>query len=217
MTSSLYLKNQAFKLGLTGGIASGKTTVGRFLERYGASIVDADAIAHELTAKDGLALEPISRAFGKAFIDPDLGLKRKELREYIFQEPEAKKKLESILHPFIRRVINTRAQQLKTGLIVFDIPLLAETMNAYRQLDAVLVIDCDTNTQLKRVIHRSQIPFVQAQQILRQQASRQERLAIADYVICNHGIDIKTLERIVKDFYIGLKEMINKSHVGKND
>jgi dephospho-CoA kinase len=189
-------------LGLTGGIGSGKSTVAALFAECGASIIDADAISRQSTASGGSAITAIERAFGAVMLASDGSLDRDAMRALIFSQPEAKAQLESIIHPLVGQTI--AAQQLAAvqaghRLVVLDIPLLVESSHWRPKLDAVVVVDCAVETQIQRVMQRSQWTRAQVEQVIAAQASRQQRLAAADAVICNDGIDLATLKLQVRE------------------
>jgi dephospho-CoA kinase len=188
------------QLGLTGGIGSGKSTVAALFAECGATIIDADAISRQTTAAGGSAMPAIEHLFGAAILSPDGSLDRAAMRSLIFSQPEAKNQLEAIIHPLVAQAIAMQQQaavQADCRLVVLDIPLLVESPRWRHQLDAILVVDCATETQIERVIQRSQWPRAQVEQVIAAQASREQRLAAADFVICNDGIDLATLKRLV--------------------
>lgn len=190
-----------FKLGLTGGIGSGKSTVAAMLARHGAHIADADAISRQVSSPGGAAIAPIERAFGASLIAPDGSLDRDAMRALIYTQPDAKARLEAIIHPLVRQGIAQQVQaaiDAKHRLIVLDIPLLVESATWRPQLDAILVVDCSPDTQIHRVMQRSGLQRAQVQAIIDAQAPRALRLAAADVVLCNDGIDIPTLTQQVQ-------------------
>ncbi len=181
-------RQRPLRLGLTGGIGSGKSTVGSMLQALGAGMVDADQIARELTAPQGAAIEAIRAAFGSQFIDAGGALDRARMRELAFTRPEARAQLEAIVHPLVTLHCDLQARRaVDQGhpLIVFDIPLLVESGRWARRLDAVLVVDCCAETQIERVMRRSALAREVVQGILASQASRPARRAVADAVITN--------------------------------
>ena len=181
-------RKRPLRLGLTGGIGSGKSTVGSMLQALGAGMVDADQIARELTAPQGAAIEAIRAAFGSQFIDAGGALDRARMRELAFTRPEARAQLEAIVHPLVTLHGDLQARRaVDQGhpLIVFDIPLLVESGRWARRLDAVLVVDCCAETQIERVMRRSALAREVVQGILASQASRPARRAVADAVINN--------------------------------
>ncbi len=191
------------KLGLTGGIGSGKSTVASMLGHLGATVLDADAISRQTSAVGGAAIPAISQVFGADFIGLDGSLNRDAMRNLIFTDPGAKTQLEAIIHPLVGLEMGRLEQQaLASGcpLLVLDIPLLVESSRWRPRLDLVLVVDCESETQIRRVMQRSAWSRAQVQQAVLAQASRQLRLSAADVVICNDGIDIPALELQVQQW-----------------
>lgn len=187
---------RAYRLGLTGGIGSGKSTVAQILASAGAAIMDADAIARSITAPHGAAIAPIAEAFGPQAIGADGALDRAYMRQLVFQDTTARQRLEAITHPLIAQLTEQQAlqaQQRGTRLLVFDVPLLVESGRWRQQLDAVLIVDCEPETQIQRVMARNGLERTAVEKILAAQASRQQRMAAADYVIYNDGIDLAAL------------------------
>ncbi len=193
MTSS-----RIWRIGLTGGIGSGKSTVAGMLAARGAAVIDADAISRSVTASGGRAIEAISTTFGPHMVGHDGAMNRQAMRERIFQDPEAKRQLEAIIHPLVSQITAEQAQHaLDNGrrCLVFDVPLLVESGERWRrQVDRVLVIDCDTQTQRQRVAARNGLPVEEIDRIIAQQASRSQRLACADVVIVNQSLSLSELE-----------------------
>ena len=174
-----------FSVGLTGGIGSGKTTVADMLAARGASVVDTDQIAHQLTAPGGAAIPEIHAQFGEAFLTPAGAMDRRKMREYVFAEPTAKARLESILHPLIRIETEHAAEQAAGAYLVFVVPLLVESGSWKQRVARVLVVDCSEQTQIRRVMSRSGLTEPAVRAIMAAQATRQQRLAAADDVIDN--------------------------------
>lgn len=182
--------SRPFLVGLTGGIGSGKSSVAAEFERRGAARVDADAVAHGLTAPGGAAIEPIRAAFGDGAIAPDGRLDRARMRALAFEDPQARRRLESILHPMIRAEIERSVAQAHARgapYVVLEVPLLVESGGWADRVDRVVVVDCDEARQIERVERRSNLPREQVLAILRAQASRGERLARAHDVVDNDG------------------------------
>ena len=183
-------------VGLTGGIGSGKSAAAAEFERLGASVVDTDAIAHELTGRNGLAVPRIRELFGDAAVGPDGAMDRARMRKTAFADPAARKKLEGVLHPLIRQE-SARLIAGATGpYVVHVVPLLIESPDYRSRVDRVLVVDCPEEVQVSRVRARSGLSEEEARAVLRAQASRAERLAAADDVIDNSG-DLAGLRRQV--------------------
>ena len=180
-------------LGLTGGIGSGKSTVAAVFVELGARLVDTDAISRSLTAAGGAAMPAIATTFGHDLVAPDGSLDRDRMRALAFGDARAKARLEGILHPMIGAQAAREAAAASGGVVVFDVPLLAES-NAWRaRVARIIVVDCDEATQVERVSRRPGWNVDAAQRVVAQQASRGRRRAIADAVIHNDGITLDTL------------------------
>lgn len=178
------------RLGLTGGIGSGKSTVAGFLSRHGAVLIDADAISRESTASGGQAIAPIAEAFGSDFILPDGALDRARMREASFSDPVARSRLEAIIHPLVAQASARLEQQAvdnEAQCIVFDIPLLVESRRWRQRVNLVLVVDCIAEVQIARVMARSGLACDEIKRIIESQAPRGERLRASDIVIFNAG------------------------------
>ena len=194
--SLLDLKGKVPFLGLTGGIGSGKSSVATFLAKRGAWVIDTDHIAHQICASGGVAIDSIKREFGSEFILPDGSLNRAKMREHAFKDTESKRKLEAITHPLIRQETILQAENaLKNHApyLVFVVPLLLESGTWTENLDHIAVVDCEEEVQIQRVMDRSQLERQEVLAIMAHQASRAERLTIADTVIHNWG-DLASLE-----------------------
>ena len=185
------------RIGLTGGIGSGKSTVAQMLHARGAAIIDADAIARSVTAPNGAAMPAIAQTFGKDFITTDGALDRERMRAHVFKEPSAKQALEAIIHPLVTQETQRQAQAaIEQGFrtLVFDVPLLVESGTRWRtQVDRVLVVDCAETTQIERVVARNGLSREAIQNIISAQASRAQKLAAADWVIHNEKLTLQTL------------------------
>ena len=179
----------ARRIGLTGGIGSGKSTVAGFWIEAGATLVDTDAISRLLTATGGAALPAISVQFGPQMIGADGALNRALMRERVFHDPRAKHQLEALLHPLISAQALAEADAAGTALVVFDVPLLVESGRWRARVERVLVVDCEEATQIERVVQRSKGTWTHAavQAVIDQQAPRAVRRACADAVIYNDG------------------------------
>ena len=175
-----------FSVVLTGGIASGKTTVSDLFEELGVPVIDTDRIARELVEPGKPALKAIVKRFGADYLDGEGQLDRRKMRTAIFTDPEARTRLENILHPLIGNEVIHRISALDAEYCIIVIPLYASS-GAYEWVDRVLVVDAEEETQIARVMERDQINRAQAEAILASQASRQERLALADDVVLNEG------------------------------
>ncbi|HJV94415.1 MAG TPA: dephospho-CoA kinase, partial [Albitalea sp.] len=170
------------RIGLTGGIGSGKSTVAALLEQHGAALIDTDAIARELTQPGGAAIAPIRAAFGDGVIDTAGGLHRERMRAIAFADPQARRRLEAILHPLIGIETNRRSAQSPCPVKVFDVPLLVESGRWRGRVDRVLVVDCSEATQVARVAQRIGWTTEAARAVVAQQATREARRACADAV-----------------------------------
>jgi dephospho-CoA kinase len=188
-------------IGLTGGIGSGKSTVAGILQSLGATVVDADAISRGVTASGGSAIAEIRALFGDALVDSNGALDRATMRDLVFSDVQAKKKLEAIVHPLIKAEMELQIAADTSSLVVLDLPLLAEntSFSGWRaRLDKVYVVDCSPETQIKRVMARSGMTSQQVQAVIDNQASRQDRLAIADVIITNEELTLDELKMLVK-------------------
>jgi dephospho-CoA kinase len=185
------------RIGLTGGIGSGKSTVARLLAAHGAVVVDTDLIARQLTLPGGAAIPAIAAAFGAGAIDASGALDRLRMREMVFADPVKKRELEAILHPLIGLETERQAAAADTAAIVFDVPLLVESGRWRARVDKVLVVDCAERTQVDRVVARSGWTPAAVQAVIDQQAPRARRRACADAVVFNDGITREELERQV--------------------
>lgn len=191
------------RIGLTGGIGSGKSTVAAILAREGAHLVDTDAIARALTAPLGAALPAIVEAFGPDVIGPDGALDRARMRALAFTDPSHKQRLESVLHPLIgAEAQRIAAEGAHRAVIVFDVPLLAESRHWRTRVDRVLVVDCSEATQVERVVARSGWSADAVRAVIAQQALRPARRAIADAVIYNDdGLSLEQLDASARALY----------------
>jgi dephospho-CoA kinase len=174
-----------FKLGLTGGIGSGKTHVANLLASWGATVIDTDLIAHQLTAPEGAAIEAIRRAFGAGLIDENGALDRVRMRELVFADAGRRIELEGILHPLIAEEVLRQAHEANGLYAVFVVPLLIESGRWRDRVDRLCVVDCEEETQIARVQARSAIPTDTIRRIMAAQVSRTERLRAADDIIAN--------------------------------
>jgi dephospho-CoA kinase len=173
------------KIGLTGGMGSGKTQVANILAEQGASVIDTDVVAHQLTAPNGLAMPSIVDRFGQHMRAADGSLNRALMRQHVFADPDQRKILESILHPMIAHSVHEKARQARGFYIVFVVPLLVETRRWLNEVDRVCVVDCDPETQIERVKKRSGLTTAEIESILLTQATREQRQTLADDTINN--------------------------------
>lgn len=186
------------RIGLTGGIGSGKSTLGQMLQELGVALIDADAISRQLTQTGGEAIEPLKQIFGPDCIDASGALNRDHMRQLVFTNKDAKQLLQQLLHPLILFQIEKNVQQLiekGTSLVVLDIPLLVESSHWRSRVDRVLVVDCEEETQVQRVVQRSQLTPEAVRQIMAHQATRSQRLDAADMVVFNNNISMDQLRQ----------------------
>jgi dephospho-CoA kinase len=190
-------------IGLTGGIGSGKSTVGHMLLKLGAKLIDTDAISRSLTAPGGRALLKIAEQFGPHLIDQSGAMDREQMRTLVFQDPSARLTLESILHPLIHDETEAQALQAAPGQpVVFDVPLLAEAGLRWRnRVQRILVVDCPVDVQIERVMARSGWTRDMVERVIAQQATRETRLALADDVIVNHNLSLEALADAVQQLW----------------
>jgi dephospho-CoA kinase len=185
---------------VTGGIGSGKTEVCKAFMALGVPVVDLDHIARDMSAPGSPAMQAVRAQFGDAMFNDDGQLDRAKLRELVFAEPDALDQLNQIMHPAIRLEAIRQIAQYAEAYVVLAIPLLVESRDDWRMIDHVLVVDCDEQTQLARVIQRSQLSEGMAQAMIAAQSSRDERLAIADSVIENDQT-LDNLQEKVLEFH----------------
>ena len=174
-------------VGLTGGIGSGKSAAAEEFGRLGATVVDTDAIAHELTQPGGAAMPEVTRAFGVEYVDARGALDRARMRALAFRDPAARRRLEALLHPLIRAESERRVAAASGAYVVHVVPLLVGSRDYRQRVSRVLVVDCPEDMQMARVRQRSSLPDDDILRIIRSQVPRAERLAAADDVIDNSG------------------------------
>jgi len=197
----------ALLVGLTGGIGSGKTTVADLFGELGVPLIDTDLIAHELTAPQGAAIPAIRDAFGPRVIAADGRLDRAAMRALAFDDPAARRRLEAILHPMIRReTMRGIADAADRPYAIVVVPLLVESGTWRQWLDRVLVVDCPLELQISRVMQRSALARSQVEAIIAAQASREQRLAAADDVVEN-AADTAALEPQVRRLHAKYLEL----------
>lgn len=184
------------KIGLTGGIASGKTRVSELFAKFGVPIIDADIIAHELVEPGQPALNEIKQIFGSDIITDDGLLNRTKLRQEIFMETKKREQLEMILHPRIKTMMQIKVAQTQYSYCILSIPLLLETQQT-DMVNRVLVVDCSVELQRQRLQQRDKLSSEEIDRILNAQASREARLAIANDVIYNHS----TIDNLQKQVF----------------
>ena len=196
-------------IGLTGGIGSGKSTVADLFSHLGVTVVDTDRIAHELIGAEGAAMPEIIAAFGKDIALPQGALDRAAMRQRVFTDASAKTRLEAILHPKIRQESRQRCQAATSVYVLLAVPLLVETGVWRQEVRRVLVVDCDEATQIARVKARSALSAAEVLAIMATQATRSERLAVADDVILNNGTP-EALEPQVQALHLRYLELFGK-------
>ncbi|MGJ7483875.1 dephospho-CoA kinase [Variovorax sp. LT2P21] len=189
------------RIGLTGGIGSGKSTVAAMLSDLGATLIDTDAISRAITLPGGPAIPAIQATFGAGVLDAAGGLDRARMREIVFAEADAKRRLEAILHPLIGIETERQATAAAGTTLVFDVPLLVESKRWRRVVDRVLVVDASEATQRTRVVARSGWAPDAVRAVIAQQAPRRERRAAADAVVFNDGLSLEALAGEVRSLW----------------
>ena len=189
------------RIGLTGGIGSGKSTVAAVWVAKGATLVDTDAIARSLTEAGGAAMPAVRAEFGEQLVDARGALDRQRMRQLAFDDPSAKRRLEAILHPLIGAEALAQAARSANRVIVFDVPLMAESSHWRSRCDRILVVDCNEQTQVDRVMRRAGWPEEQVRRVIAQQAPRPLRRAIADAIIHNDGQCLDGLQAAVHSLW----------------
>jgi dephospho-CoA kinase len=187
-----------FVVGLTGGIGSGKSTVAELFVDQGAGLVDTDAIARELTVADGAAMPALTAEFGPTILAADGALNREAMRQLAFADPSARSRLENILHPLIRRISTERCRAATQPYVILAVPLLVESGNYRGRCDRVVVVDCPESLQLERVMARNGLSAAEVKAIMAAQATRQQRLAVANDVVVNDAGRTKLFEQVRK-------------------
>ena len=189
--------SKSIKIGLTGGIASGKTIVSDFFKQFGTKVIDADVISHQVTKPGGTAFQEIISSFGSSVLDENGLIDRKKMRKIIFDDVSKKEMLERIIHPKVREEMFNLASQSNDHYLIVSVPLLVETgMN--EMMDRTLVVDCSEETQIERLMHRDKITLGEAKSILRNQTNRSTRLKTADDLIVNEkNVTLNELEKEV--------------------
>lgn len=172
-------------VGLTGGIGSGKTCVSDRLGELGATVIDTDIIAHQLTAAGGEGMATIRAEFGPASISPDGSLNRDYMRQAIVQDATARARLEGILHPLIRKKVREKIEKADGAYVVVVVPLLVEKGGWHDWMDDVVVVDCPREQQIRRVQTRNGWPLSQIERIIEIQATPEQRLAVATEILSN--------------------------------
>jgi dephospho-CoA kinase len=196
----------AFRLGLTGGIGSGKSTVAALLAGLGAAVMDADAISRSVTAPGGAAIGAIRQTFGNDFITHAGALDRDRMRTLVYAQPDARHRLEAIIHPLVSQETWRQAKAAETAghpCLVFDVPLLVESAHWRKKVDRILVVDCNIETQMTRVMARSSLERPAIEAIMAAQCNREHRLRAADAIIFNDGISLDALKLEVRALATG--------------
>lgn len=189
-----------FVVGLTGGIGSGKSAAADAFAALGVAVVDTDVIAHELTAAGGAAMPALVAEFGATVATAAGALDRARMRQLAFAEPAARARLEAILHPRIRALSAERCRLAASPYVILAVPLLVESGTYRGRCDRVVAVDCPESLQISRVMARSGLAGDEVRAIMATQATRAERLAVADDVIANDG-DLANLERQVGELH----------------
>jgi len=195
------MRRAALRIGLTGGIGSGKSTVARTLVACGAVLVDADAISRAVTAAGGAAVKQIAAQFGDQMVTADGAMDRDRMRQLAFDDPLVKRQLESIIHPLVsQETLRQYGQAVSAGCacVVFDVPLLVESGRWRQQLDRVLVVDCSEATQITRVMARNGWSREAVEKVIAGQAGRARRLSAADICLHNDGLPLEALDAEVR-------------------
>lgn len=199
---------EPLRVGLTGGIGSGKSTVAALLASLGAGIIDTDAISRRLTATNGRAIPALRKAFGDSVIDSQGALDRHRMRQLVFDDPPARHRLEGILHPMILTDTEREAGlQQDAAVLVFDVPLLVESPQWMRRVHRVLVVDCSEATQIARVMQRSGWSEASVRAVIAAQATREQRRAVADDLIINDDISMAALSERVEQLWESWKAL----------
>ncbi|MFY9510180.1 MAG: dephospho-CoA kinase [Rubrivivax sp.] len=189
------------RIGLTGGIGSGKSTVAQALVDCGACLVDTDAIARALTLPGGAAMPALVASFGADIATPDGALDRERMRALAFADPGAKRRLEAVLHPLIGELAQREAAAAGARPVVFDVPLLTESQHWRARVQRILVVDCEESTQVQRVMQRSGWTEDAVRRVITQQAPRAARRRIADAVLYNDGLSLPQLQAEVRGLW----------------
>lgn len=178
----------SYRVGLSGGIGSGKSTVAAMFRELGVKVIDSDAIAHHLTQAGGEAIPLIRNAFGQEYVDAEGAMERARMRGLVFSDGEARRRLESILHPLIlARMLEASEDPGDAPYLLFVVPLLFESPGFRKLVNRTLVVDCSEEAQIERTMARSALRRDDVQAIMARQISRAERLRLADDVIQNAG------------------------------
>jgi len=202
---------KAVKLALTGGIGSGKSAAAGAFEKLGIPVIDSDAIAHQITAPAGMAIEAIKNTFGADFINAEGALDRAKMRALVFNQPAALKQLEAITHPLIKELSEAaalKALDQDPPFLLFMIPLLFESVGWQDRFHKIIVVDCSIDLQIQRVILRNQLQQELIEKIIANQAPRALRLQYADYVLENNG----SLDELTQQVRAVHESILNNLH-----
>jgi dephospho-CoA kinase len=201
-----------FKVGLTGGIGCGKTTVSKLFAEFNVPVIDADDIAHHLVKPGQPALLSIRKVFGDKVFNPDDTLNRQQLRDIVFSNPQKKQQLEGILHPLVFNAMQNAIDHLDKPYCILSIPLLFET-NKVHFVDRVLVVDCPVEHQIARVKHRDALADTRIQSIIDSQVSREFRLSHADDIINNTERGGRLAEQVKKlhNLYLSISASLGRT------
>ena len=199
--------DESKKIGLTGGIASGKTTVSDYFEKIGAHVIDADVISHDVTKPDGSAFNEIISSFGSDILNEDGQIDRKKMRSMIFNDVSKKEMLEEIIHPKVRQEIFKAINQSNEHYLIISVPLLIET-GMIQMMDRTLLVDCSETTQIERLMKRDEITLDEARSIMANQALRSDRQRFADDLIVNEkNVTLIELEEQVFELHKRYSEL----------
>lgn len=195
-----------FTVGLTGGLASGKSTVLKLFEKLGIETLSADKIVHELMHKTTPFYKDIINQFGQEILDANQEIDRKKLRNIVFNSLEKKKWLEEYIHPLVRKTLWEKGQALTSPYVMLEIPLLVENQADYAWINRILVIDCHPSLQQERALIRSHLSYEESNAIIKQQARREKRNEIADDILLNEG-NIESLTVNIKKLHLVYLEL----------
>ena len=184
-----------YRVGLTGGIGAGKSTVAEVFSKLGVPIIDADKIARQVVEPGKPVLKEIARLFGNKILGHDGTLVRDDLRERVFSNDELRLQLESIIHPLVFTEINNKIKEIRYPYCIIIIPLLLET-GAHNNADTILVVDTVESTQIARVVNRDRMSTKHVQDIIKTQISRHDRLKAADDIINNNDDIDRLLDQV---------------------
>lgn len=198
-----------FVVGLTGGVASGKSEVARAFQSRGVRVLDTDQLAREVVTPGGRVIREIAEAFGRDVLDDDGGLDRRAMRRRVFEDDTARRRLEAILHPRIAKLLDVRLAEVKDSWCVVAVPLLVEAGWADR-VDRILVVDIPPEMQLARLMARDGANEAAARQMMSAQAPREDRLAAAHDVLDNSG-DLDDLARLVDRLYLSYEALVGNT------